>query len=147
MGQALGSDFIGSQTGHSRLLELELEQCYCCGAWYACIIISCSAVESFISNIVGKQGKEAKFLSEYKLRNEWLWLTNRRKYIVHPSEKSPGNNDDYDDVVNYNFVRPHLQKEAERAILLALKVILLGTNVKLPTSLEKPHNNQNQQDA
>jgi hypothetical protein len=137
MGQGLGSEFIGTQTGHSRLLELELEQCYCSAAWYACIVLSCSAVESYINNIVGKSGKEAKFLGEYNLRDEWIWLTNKRKYIVHPNKKSPGMNDDFDDVANYHFERPHLREEAERAILLALKVILLGTKYKLPSSIEK----------
>jgi hypothetical protein len=125
MGQALGSKYIGSQSPHARLLELELERCYCSGAWYACIVLACAAVEDYV-NFQGNK-KVAKFLSRYDLREEWIWLTNKRKYIVHPNQHSPTSN-------GYFEVNNQLQKEAERAISLTLKVLLLGTNEEMEGS-------------
>lgn len=136
MGQALGSQFAGRQGGHSRLLELELEHCYCSGAWYAVIVLACAAVESYVYFQANKKDKEAKFLAQYGLRDEWIWLTNKRKYIVHSSHHSPQN----DEVIAYLYKRPDLEKDAERAITLALNVLLLGTREKLDTSITKVQN-------
>ncbi len=128
IGQAIGAKYIGTQSSHSRLLELELERCYCSGAWYACIVFSCAAIESYVSFQDSK--KVAKFLSKFELRDEWIWLTNKRKYIVHPNPKSPGSE-------NYYVVNDGLQKDAERAISLALKTLLLGTKFKMEKSIER----------
>ncbi|MCV2352619.1 hypothetical protein LNV09_00430 [Paucibacter sp. B2R-40] len=126
MGEALGEG-TGVSTNHSRVLELELETVFCAGAWYATIVFACAAVEVYVNGQDEK--REAKFLEKFELRDDWIWLTNRRKYIVHPSQHSPA------DPTAMSYQQPELEEEAKRAVRIALKVLLLGTRENLPTSL------------
>lgn len=130
MGQALGrGNLIGVSTNHARVLELELENVFCAGSWYATIVFACAAAEVYVAGQGGK--REAKFLDEFGLREEWIWLTNKRKHIIHPSQHSPSNPREmlYD--------QPELEHEAQRAVQFALNVLLLGTRERLPSSFEK----------
>ncbi len=129
MGLAVGDDYIGVSTNHARVLELELETLFCSGAWYATIVFACAAVESYVSGQGEKS--EAKYLKKYDLRDDWIWLTNKRKYIIHPSQHSPS------DPISMLYEQPELEEEARRAVGIALKVLLLGTREKLPSSLER----------
>lgn len=128
MGKALGDgELIGVSSTHARVLELELETVFCAGAWYATIVIACAAAEVYLDGQDVK--REAKFLDDFDLRLDWIWLVNRRNSIVHPTKNSP------DDPAAMISVQPELEVDAKRAVQFALNVLLLGTREKLPTSL------------
>jgi hypothetical protein len=129
MGQALGSGYVGSSTNHARLLELEMEKVFCAGAWHATIVLAAAATEAYVTYQGGKS--EAKFLKDHGLRDEWIWLTNRRKNIVHSNRNSPDNPE------STYYEQPELEEDARRAVGFALKVLLLGTRTKLETSLTR----------
>ena len=128
MGKALG-DLGGVSTRHSRVLELELETVFCAGAWLATVVLACASAEVYVAGQDAK--REAKFLEPYGLREEWIWLTNRRNQIVHATDKSPV------DVSGRNYQQPDLEQDARRAVTAALSILLLGTRVQLETSLAR----------
>ena len=130
MGQALGSgDLVGVSTKQTRVLELELETVFCAGAWLATIVLACAAAEVYVAGQDAK--KEAKFLGPYGLREEWIWLQSRRNEIVHSTARSPT------DIAGMSYEQTHMENEAKRAVAAALKILLLGTRVKLDTSIER----------
>lgn len=128
MGKALG-DIVGASTRHSRVLELELETVFCAGAWLATVVLACASAEVYVSGQDSK--REAKFLEPHGLKNEWIWLTNRRNQIVHPTDRSPA------DVSGNIYQQPDLEADAKRAVAAALQILLLGTRVRLETSLAR----------
>lgn len=128
IGEALG-DLGGVSTRHSRVLELELETVFCAGAWLATVVFACAAAEVYVAGQDSK--REAKFLDPHGLRDEWIWLTNRRNQIVHATDKSPT------DVSGNVFHQSDLELDAKRAVTAALMILLLGTRVKLETSLAR----------
>lgn len=127
MGQALGDEFASVSNKHARVLELELETVFCSGAWYSTIVIAYAIAEVVVHGLGEKN--EAKFLLKYGLRDDWIWLINKRKYIAHCSQHSPKDTD----MVNYE--QPELEAEAQRAVGIALKIQLLGTREQLPDSI------------
>jgi len=128
MGQALG-ELGGASTKHSRVLELELETVFCAGAWLATVVFACAAAEVYVAGQDSK--RQAKFLEPHGLREEWIWLTNRRNQIVHSTEKSPT------DVSGRLYHQPDLELDAQRAVTAALNILLLGTRVKIDSSLAR----------
>ncbi len=128
MNNALGDGLIGVSTKHARVLELELETVFCAGAWYATIVFACAAAEVYVAGQGSKT--EAKFLKDFNLRDDWIWLTNRRKNIIHSTQHSPDRPNDM------LYEQPELEEDAKRAVQIALNVMLLGTREKLPSSLE-----------
>jgi hypothetical protein len=127
VGQAIGDDYVGTSSTQSTILELELERVFCSGAWLATVILACAASEVYLH--AKDQRREAKFLSEYKLREDWLWLKRTRNQLVHLN-----NSLSYDD---YMHAPKTLEDEAKRAVQVALKVILLGTRVELDDSIKR----------
>lgn len=130
MGEALGDgEFIGMSSSHARILEIELETVFCAGAWLATIVLACAAAEVYVAS----QGKkrEAKFLTSYGLRDEWIWLLNRRNTIVHSTPSSPQN------IAEVERENPDLEEDAKRAVLSGLKILLLGTRIQLESSIKR----------
>jgi len=126
IGEALGDSLAGSSTPHARILEKELELVFCAGAWLATIVLACASVEVYVNG--QDEAKEAKFLKQFGLRDDWIWLVNLRNSIVHPTSRSPS------DPSSHLYDDDPAQQNAERAIRVALKVLLLGTRENLPTS-------------
>lgn len=129
MGKALGNGRAGTSTRHARLLELELEAVFCVGAWYATIVLACAAVEVYVTEKADGV-KATKFLDKFELREDWIWLSNKRNALVHPTKNSP------DSSIDPSYEQPELEKDAKRAIVFALQVLLLGTRENIKGTFE-----------
>ena len=69
---------------HVSNLRLELERCYCSGAWIACIILSAAVVEIHLSNLGGwKESKAQDLLDKLGVVEEADQLKDRRNHLIH----------------------------------------------------------------
>ncbi|MBA6231384.1 MULTISPECIES: hypothetical protein [unclassified Colwellia] len=105
---------------------MELERVFCSGAWVACIILACASGEVYLHAKGAK--REAKFLKQYRLREAWMSLETLRNKIVHKSDTLS--------YQEYMHTPEDLENEANKAIQIALKVILLGIREELDDSIK-----------
>ncbi|XKH00301.1 hypothetical protein LG325_09315 [Marinobacter nauticus] len=109
-----------SNCQHAGSLKLELERCYCAGAWVACIIIAEAICEIHFSAEKKSNGINKNIFSEkLGILEDLKWLRDRRNALIHDKKQgmSLSNKD-------YRRERNSLENDAKRATLLALKVTL-----------------------
>lgn len=134
--EALGKNYSGESTEQTKILEYELERVFCSGAWLACIILALASSEVYVCSLEKKDGTKhiAKFLKKYKLRNDWIWLKNRRNKLVHVN--------DFYNYKEYMHDSHELEDDARRAVAIAIKIILLGTRDLVNGSIERSNSTQ-----
>lgn len=113
----------GSVTNdHTDGLKLELERCFCSGCWVASIILSASIVEVHLSYLnQWKKDERSVAVEKLGLTPEWDWLRERRNNLIHGKV---GSEDSRLSTTEYRYKRDDMQREAERAVSVALKVSL-----------------------
>lgn len=114
----------GSLTNqHADSMKLELERCFCAGAWVACVALSAAIIEIHLSHLDSLRGEaRQKLLSSLGIEEELDVLCKKRNNIVHGS--GPQDDGKRLDANKYRNDRNALQFEAEFAIELALRVVL-----------------------
>lgn len=113
----------GSTTNdHADGLQLELERSFCSGCWVACIMLSAAIVEVHLSFLDRWKRAEAKIATkELNITEEWEWLRERRNMLVHGKV---GSEESRLSATEYRYGRDSLQREAQRAVRVALQVSL-----------------------
>ena len=114
----------GSWTNqHADSMKLELERCFCAGAWVACVALSAAVIEIHLSHLDSLRGDaKTNLLSSLGIEKEWDDLRGKRNNILHGS--GPQDDGKRLDTEKYRNDRGVLQFEAELAIGLALRVVL-----------------------
>ncbi len=114
----------GSTTSqHADSLKLELERCFCAGAWVACIILAASIVEVHLSHLGSwKNSSGQNLLEDLNINKEWDSLRDRRNMLIH-GERGSDKNDRLSSQ-EYRHEREKFQEMAEESIHVALKVAL-----------------------
>ncbi len=120
---ASGINEKGSVTNqHTGGLQLELERCFCSGCWVACIILSAAIVEVHLSYLdQWRKPERASAIESLGVADEWEWLRTRRNNLIHGKV---GSDDSRLPASEYRHQRDEMQREAQRAISVALKVCL-----------------------
>jgi hypothetical protein len=122
--KAINSSGKATSNQHVSSLKIELERCFCSGAWVACVILSSSIVEVYLSGLVGgwKGEMAANLLDRLNVVAEWEELKKRRNLLIH----GEGANSKLRRLTTdeYRLQRHTLEIEAERSIELALRVTL-----------------------
>ena len=81
----MGKVSNGSASNKAFSLLYEMELCYAAGAYYACLIMACTAIEASLSEqVCGKNLYEKIRNSGYK--DECDWLRNLRNSFVHGTD-------------------------------------------------------------
>lgn len=70
-----------SEKSFSLLQEIEL--CYASGAYVACIILTCMAIEASIRNHLNSKDRLVELIKRSGYKDEIEWLRNLRKSLVH----------------------------------------------------------------
>lgn len=114
----------GSSTNqHADSMKLELERCFCAGAWVACVALSAAIIEIHLSHLDSLRGDaRSKLLTHLGIEEEVEVLCKKRNNIVHGS--GPKDDGRRLDAMTYRQNRDALRYEAELAVELALRVIL-----------------------
>jgi hypothetical protein len=114
----------GSRTNqHVDSLKLELERCFCAGAWIACIALAYSIIEVHLSHLDALRGDaRQKLMASLNIENEWNSLREKRNNLIHGA--GPAGDNKRIDSTTYRTQQSHLQFEAELAVELALRVAL-----------------------
>jgi hypothetical protein len=115
---------VGSRTNeHADSLKLELERCFCAGAWVACVALSAAIIEIHLSHLDALRGEaQKKIISALNIEEEWRALREKRNNILHGA--GPRDDGKRLDSEKYRGDRDALRFEAELAIELALRVVL-----------------------
>ncbi|ELI5882865.1 hypothetical protein ACVW8L_004554 [Vibrio parahaemolyticus] len=112
----------GSLTNsHAGNLNVELERCYCSGAWVACIILAAAMAEVHLSYL--NKWKNNQYLEELGIDDKWEWLKKKRNDLIHGSRSTSDNRlptEKYQTVQG----RKELEMDARKAIFVALKIKL-----------------------
>lgn len=109
-----------SNCQHAGSLKLELERCYCAGAWVACIIIAEAICEIHFSSEKKSNGVNKNIFAEkLGISEDLKWLRDSRNALIH--DKKQGMSLSSRD---YRRERNSLENDAKRATFLALKVTL-----------------------
>lgn len=109
-----------SNCQHAGSLKLELERCYCAGAWVACIIIAEAICEIHFSAEKKRNGINKNMVAEkLGISTDLGWLRGKRNALIH--DKKQGR---YLSSRDYRRERDSLEAEAKKATFLALKVTL-----------------------
>lgn len=114
----------GSNTNqHSNSLKIEVERCFCAGAYVAAIVLSAAMVEVHLSHYGAWKNPRGQGLLEWlNVTSEWERLKALRNNLIHgvrsPSEEGRLDSD------RYERGRTQLRSTAEFAIELSLRVVL-----------------------
>lgn len=108
----LASYFVSDQ---ATSLLVDLESCYCAGAFLAVVLLSVSIIDSQLreTGVGDKKIGTAKLLSEYYTGQNIDWIRRLRNRYVHIDVDSPalGIDDQY-------FSRSQMQEDARKAITM-----------------------------
>lgn len=118
-----GSHLIGEQAS---ALTVEVQACYCAGAWVAVIALAFSVVEAYlVDEACGDVPPNAKqMLEQAGFGGEYQALRLRRNRLLHLRPEEPGI------TVDQQWgSRAELQTEAERAIELMLDALYSNPGV------------------
>jgi len=121
---AIGNGEYGQKVHDQREpLLLELEHCYCSGAWLSTVLLSQAIIEISMAfhGLIDWKSREA-FLEKYNLHIQAKNLRLYRNSLVHRSQNQPA-------VITMEkilFYRQELKTEAKRSVFTALQVTLLG---------------------
>lgn len=103
-------------------LKLELERCFCSGAWVAVILLAAAIAEVQLSYLdKWKKNEAVIFLESLRISEDWEWLRNRRNKLIHGANKRSANRLS---VEEYRRQRDDLQLDAQKALRVALLVAL-----------------------
>ena len=116
---------------HVGSLKVELERCFCSGAWVARVALSAAIIEVHMSYLDALRGNARdEFISRLNIAKEWEALRGKRNNILHGS--GPADDGKRLDASRYRNQQSSLQADAQLAIELALRVVL--SNPWLPPS-------------
>lgn len=122
---AIGNGGGGAQRMHDQRepLLLELEHCYCSGAWISTVLLSQAIVEiSMAFHGLSDWKSREEFLEKYNLHLQAKNLRLYRNSLVHRLQNQPA-------VITMEkivFYRQEFKIEAKRAVSTALQVTFLG---------------------
>lgn len=103
---------------HATALFLDLQACYCIGAWLSVIILSVSVIDAHLRETEAMDDKigTAKLLEEYYFGHDDInWLRRLRNKYVHVDVDNPA----LEMNVQYNN-RAELEKDATKAIKMVI---------------------------
>ncbi len=105
---------------HATALFMELQACYCIGAWLSVIILSVSVIDAQLRETEAMDSKigTAKLLSDYYAGEEIDWLRRLRNKYVHIDIDNPALNID----MQYG-PRKELEADATKAIKMVISAI------------------------
>lgn len=103
---------------HATALFLDLQACYCIGAWLSVVILSVSVIDAHLRETEAIDGKigTAKLLDNYFSAEDINWLRRLRNKYVHVDINNPA----LEMNVQY-YNRQALEKDATKAIKMVIK--------------------------
>lgn len=115
-------------SSHGAALFMDLQACYCLGAWLAVIVLSVSVIDAHLreTEALNDKMQTAKLLDKYyKGDDDINWLRKLRNQYVHLNLDNPilEVNDQFDNRIN-------LEIDATKAIKMVIKT--LSQNPSLP---------------
>jgi hypothetical protein len=115
-------------SSHGAALFMDLQACYCLGAWLAVIVLSISVIDAHLreTEALNDKMRTAKLLDEYYRGNDDInWLRKLRNQYIHLNFDNPilEVNDQFDS-------RTNLETDATKAIKMVIET--LSQNLSLP---------------
>jgi hypothetical protein len=103
---------------HATALLVELQACYCVGAWVSVVILSISIIDAQIRETEAGDGRigTAKLLTEYYAGHDINWLRKLRNKYVHIDIDSPALTID-----DQYMKRKEMEADATKAIKMVIR--------------------------
>lgn len=100
---------------HATALLVDLQCCYCAGAWLAGIVLSISIIDAQLRMGTDRKTGTAKLLERYFTGPDITWLRRLRNAFVHVDIDRPGLSMD-DQYLN----RDQMMQDAQRAVRMVV---------------------------
>ena len=102
-----------NSSGKAFSLLYDMELCYSAKAYYACLIIACTAIESILSHELGEKDNLKIKIEKSGYKNEADWLRLLRNEIVHGKGKQ----------IIHNMVHGEIEEELKKQCRNAFKIV------------------------